>query len=116
MSWEAFLYIYQEVAPFVYKSKAILWNTVPAELGVAVTLYLSSGYTDYYAIANLFNIGKSAVCVIVCSTCKVIVEKLITRFIYLFIYLPCSDEVPNIMPHLSSFPLVILPLMGFTLE
>ena len=34
------MHIYQEVAPFVYKSKANLWNTVPVELKVTATTVL----------------------------------------------------------------------------
>ena len=111
MSKEAFLYLCNELSPYISKQDTNFRKAVPVGVRVAISLYFLSGSNDYRTIANLFGIGRSTVCSIVHDVTKAIVDNLMKRYIYL----PNENEVTRIMKdfeRLSGFPQSVAAIDG----
>ena len=78
-------------------------DPVGVEKHVAVTIYKLATNLEYRSLSNLFGIGVSTVCSIVVETCRVIADKLLSKYIYI----PngdCLEEVVTGFERLWGFP------------
>ncbi|XP_004211776.2 putative nuclease HARBI1 [Hydra vulgaris] len=99
-------YLCKEDSIFMPIQETNFRKSLPTELKLAVTLYFLSGFADYRTIANLFGLGKSTVCTIVHKVCKLFVDNLLKKYIFL----PSRKETIEIMASfekLYGFPQVV---------
>ncbi|XP_047146233.1 putative nuclease HARBI1 [Hydra vulgaris] len=106
ISKAGFNYLCKEVSIFMPMQKTNFRKSLPIEIKLAVTLYFLSGSADYRTIGNLFGLGKSTVCTIVHKVCKLFVDNLLKKYIFL----PSRKETIEIMASfekLYGFPQVV---------
>lgn len=70
------------VRPYI-KRQMCVRDPVSVEKRVAVTIYKLATNLEYRSLSNLFGIGVSTVCSIVVETCRVIADKLLSKYIYI---------------------------------
>ena len=81
MSKSTFEYLCDQLRPFIHRQHTRLRSPLSVQRRVAITLWTLSTPAEYRTIGCLFWVARSAVCVIVHSTCEAIVEHLISKFI-----------------------------------
>ena len=80
MHRHTFIALCSEVRPYIQRQTCVR-EPVSVEQRVAVTLWKLATNIEYRTLSNLFGLGKSTVCTIVVETCRVIAEKLLSKYI-----------------------------------
>ena len=81
MSHATFLYVCNQLRPFIEKSDTQMRKCIPPERRVAVTLWFLATNADYRTIGHLFGISKASVCLVIKEVCAAIVNVLQPRYI-----------------------------------
>ena len=81
MSHATFLYVCNQLRPFIEKSDTQMRKCIPPERRVAVTLWFLATNADYRTICHLFRISKASVCLVIKEVCAAIVNVLQPRYI-----------------------------------
>ena len=81
MAQETFLYVYNELRPYIEKQDTKLRKAIPVEKRVAITLWRLASNADYRTISHLFGVSKGSVCVINKEICMAITTVLAPKYI-----------------------------------
>ena len=103
MDSESFKTLLNQLAPYISKQDTNFRKAIPADVRLAICLYFLSHSSDYATISNLFGIGRATAYQVIMQVCRVIVDKLLHKYIKL----PNTDELRKIIDgfeELSGFP------------
>ena len=78
-----FLYISEQLEPYIGKMETQPWCPIPVGKQLMSTLYRLATNCEFRTISNVFGIGKSTSCVIFHETCNAITQVLTPVYVFL---------------------------------
>ena len=81
VSKRTFLFLCEELHPFLYKKDTKLRQAIPVNKRIAVSLWRLATNADYRTIGHLFGISKASVCIIVNEFCSAVANNLAAKYI-----------------------------------
>lgn len=93
MRKETFMYLCNQVRPFIFRMNTRLRKAVIVERRVGITLWCLATPCEYRSVAHLFGVHRSTVCIIVHETCQAILHTLMDRYIRF----PSGNEMKKVV-------------------
>ena len=93
MGRHTFMYVCNQLRPYIKRKSTILREPISVEKRVAVTIWRLATNVEYRTIGHLFGISRASVCCIVQEVCKEIVHVLMPKYIKW----PKGDEIQDIV-------------------
>ena len=97
MGRHTFMYVCNQLCPYVKRNSTKMREPISVEKRVAVTIWRLATNVEYCTIGHLFGISRASVCCIVQEVCKEIVHVLMPKYIKW----PEGEEIQDIVDVLS---------------